>query len=93
MVETWVRVEVYLNYGFVFSDKRPRAFFAAPRPRRGRYFLPPRDPSDPATLPTLQAARRSAAAVPRCRPPQRAVSDPPEGPVRATEGDGGGGGC
>ena len=41
------------------SDQRPRAIFAAPRPRRGRYFLPPRDPSDPATLPTLGAALRS----------------------------------
>ena len=37
----------------VLSDQLPRAMFAAQRPRRGRYFLPPRDPSDPATLPTL----------------------------------------
>ena len=41
---------VFMN---LLSNQRPRAIFAAPRPRRGRYFLPPRDPSDPATLPTL----------------------------------------
>ena len=36
--------------------QRPTAtptFFSAPRPRRGRYFSAPRDPGDPATLPTL----------------------------------------
>ena len=39
--------------GTVLSDKGPRVIFAAQQPRRGRYFLPPRDPSNPATLPTL----------------------------------------
>ena len=55
----WVRFPAYSFHDFILSDhesdERPRAIFAAPRPRRGRYFLPPRDPSDPASLPTLLA--------------------------------------
>ena len=40
----------------VFGFKEPpRHFFGDPRPRRGRHLLAPRDPSDPATLPTLPA--------------------------------------
>ena len=40
----------------VFGFKeRPRHFFSDPRPRRGRHVLAPRDPSDPATLPTLRS--------------------------------------
>ena len=31
------------------------SYFSGPRPRRGRHVLAPRDPSDPATLPTLRA--------------------------------------
>ena len=54
----WVRFPVRSCHGTVLSDKRPQAIFAAPRPRRGRYFLPPRDPSDPATLPTLVSIDR-----------------------------------
>ena len=41
-------------FGF---KERPRHFFSDPRPRRGRHVLAPRDPSDPATLPTLAPAR------------------------------------
>ena len=41
----------------VFGFKgRPRHFFIDQRPRRGRHILAPRDPSDPATVPTLGAA-------------------------------------
>ena len=39
---------------FGFTE-RPSYFFSDPRPRRGRHVLAPRDPSDPATLPTLMA--------------------------------------
>ena len=35
--------------------ERPRHIFSGPRPRRGRHVLAPRDPSDPATMPTLRA--------------------------------------
>ena len=51
------------SYYGLLSNQRPRAVFAAPRPRRGRYFLPPRDPSDPATLPTLSATGAPAIAA------------------------------
>ena len=41
---------VMLIFGF---KERPRPFCSDPRPRRGRHILAPRDPGDPATLPTL----------------------------------------
>jgi hypothetical protein len=44
------------------KDQRPPAtpkFCSAPRPCWGRCFLAPRDPGDPATLPTLKRGRRS----------------------------------
>ena len=44
---------VMLVFGF---KERPRPFFSDQRPRRGRRILAPRDPSDPATLPTLKSA-------------------------------------
>ena len=39
-----------LIFGF---KERPRPFCSDLRPRRGRHILAPRDPGDPATLPTL----------------------------------------
>ena len=39
-----------MAFGF---KERPRHFLSDPRLRRGRHLLAPRDPSDPATLPTL----------------------------------------
>ncbi len=67
------------------KDQRPPAtpkFCSAPRPRRGRYFLAPRDPGDPATLPTLaggggsdgSAAQRLAGGRRRPRRRRTAIS-------------------
>ena len=41
---------VILVSGF---KERPRPFLSDPRPCRGHHVLEPRDPGDPATLPTL----------------------------------------
>ena len=54
---------VMLIFGF---KERPRPFCSDPRPRQGRHILAPRDPGDPATLPTLAEAG--------CRPVQGAMS-------------------
>ena len=46
-------------------DARAVDFSSDPRPRRGRHGLAPRDPSDPATLPTLGSVRLSVAVAGR----------------------------
>ena len=47
---------VMLVFGF---KERPSPFFSDPQPR-GRHVLAPRDPGDPATLPTLPPTSLSA---------------------------------
>ena len=42
------------GYADFWLKERPRPFCSDPRPRLGRHILAPRDPGDPATLPTLQ---------------------------------------
>ena len=52
--------------------------YGDPQPRPGRHVLAPRDPSDPATLPTLAKPTESFARAPP--PPTRAAAEGP--PVR-----------
>ena len=63
------------------SGRNPR-FFSDPRPRRGRHVLAPRNPSDPATLPTPEASQTPSFARER---------RPPQGQRPARQGAGGGG--
>ena len=41
--------------GIFDSKSNPVIFFSDPQTRRGRHVLAPRDPTDPASLPTLAA--------------------------------------